>query len=87
MSAPHDERRKHWLVRAETIRRLWMVFIAALAATVVVDFAAARHGDFGVDGTFGFFAWYGFVTCVAMIVGANALGQLLKREDTYYDDR
>lgn len=74
-----------WLVRPETIRRLWIVFIAILAITALADFFVEHHGYFGVDGTFGFGAWYGFVSCVVLVVFSKALGALLKRRDDYYD--
>ena len=77
---------KHWLVRPATIRLLWRVFIAVLAVIVLGDLVVHGHPAFGVDTTFGFYAWYGFATCVAMIVFAKALGVFLKRGDTYYDD-
>ena len=76
---------KHWLVRPETIRRLWLVFALILAATVVAGGFVHGHAYFALDGTFGFNAWYGFVTCVAMIVFAKVLGIFLKRTDAYYD--
>ena len=76
----------HWLVRPETIRKLWIVFIAVLAATVLGDFFVEHHPHFGIDGTFGFGAWYGFITCVAMVLFAKGLGLILKRPDTYYDN-
>jgi len=57
-----------------------------LAVSVVLQFGAHIHGHFGVDGTLGFNAWYGFITCVAMVLGAKLLGILIKRKDTYYDD-
>ena len=82
---PKDDAHKHWLVRSKTIRRLWILFIAALAVTVLFDFIVDRHGRFGLDATFGFPAWYGLLTCVAMIIGAKALGTVLQRADTYYD--
>jgi len=74
----------HWLVRPETIRKLWVGGGAVLAVLVVLQAWVETHGYFGLDGTFSFNAWYGFVTCVAMIVGAKGLGAFLKREDTYY---
>ncbi len=77
---------KHWLVRPGTIRILWMVFIVVLALTIVPEFGVDLHPHFGVDGIFGFHAWYGFLTCCAMVVAAKVLGIFLKREDTYYDD-
>lgn len=76
----------HWLVRPSTIRWLWIVSLAGLAALVVYDFFVEHHPHFGVDGWPGFGAWFGFLSCVAMVLFAKALGLLLKRPDTYYDD-
>lgn len=75
----------HWLARADTIRRLWIAFALVLVATVVVDLGIEHHPYFGLDGTLGFGAWFGFASCVALIVFAKALGALLKRSDSYYD--
>jgi len=76
---------KHWLVRRRSIRVLWIVFVAVLAIVVAGDVVVARYPYFGLDGTFAFYAWYGFLTCVGMILFARAVGLLLKRKDTYYD--
>jgi hypothetical protein len=80
-----NEPREHWLRRPETIRKLWIWCSALLAVLVLADFAVAPHPHFGIDGTFGFHAWYGFGACVAMVIGAKLLGFVLKRKDTYYD--
>ncbi|MCH7936202.1 MAG: hypothetical protein IH994_03800 [Proteobacteria bacterium] len=71
--------------RPETIRRLWIGGLFALAGLVAVEAWVYNHGYFGIDGIFAFNAWFGFASCVAMIVISNGLGKLLKREDTYYD--
>lgn len=78
---------KHWLVRPGTIRLLWRVFIAILVATVLAEFLVAHEAHFGIDGIFGFNAWYGFLACAGLIVFAKALGLVLKRPDTYYGKR
>lgn len=75
----------HWLVRPKTIRMLWIVFIAILAATVLADLFVTHHATFWIEGTFGFGAWFGFLSCVVLIVGAKVLGFVLKQPDTYYD--
>lgn len=75
----------HWLVRPETTRKLWIAFMAILALTVVADFFIDHRGAFGIDGTVGFFAWYGFLSCVVLILAARGLGVFLKRRDGYYD--
>ena len=74
----------YWLVRPSTIRLLWIVFMVILALTVLADLFIDHHGDFGIDGTIGFYAWYGFLSCVVLVIGSKGLGVLLKRKDDYY---
>ena len=76
---------KHWLVRRRSIRVLWIVFVAVLAVLAVGDVFIYGDPYFGLDVTFAFYAWYGFLICVGMILFAKAMGVLLKRKDTYYD--
>jgi hypothetical protein len=75
----------HWLTRESTIRWLWILFALVLAATVLMDLAVEHRPYFGLDGTFGFGAWFGFASCVVLIVLAKALGAFLRRPDDYYD--
>lgn len=75
----------------KTIRTLWTVFLAVLALLVLADLWVMQdphhHAHFGVDGTFGFYSWYGFLVCAAMVlVSKFVVGLILKRKDTYYDD-
>jgi uncharacterized membrane protein len=81
MSNKQDQ---HWLVRPDTIRKLWIGLIIVLALTVIAEFAIHKHAYFRLDKLFGFYAWYGFLTCVAMVFGAKLLGLVLKRPDDYY---
>ena len=80
------DQRKHWLVRPENIRRLIYLSIAVLAVVTLLDFAIHPHAEFWIDGTLFFYSWYGFATCVGMVVLSKLLGIFLKREDSYYDD-
>lgn len=75
----------HWLVRAGTIRLLWVLFGVILASTVTLDLVVSHDPHFGIDGTFGFGAWFGFAACVALVLFAKLLGVIFKRPDTYYD--
>ena len=76
---------KHWLVRPGTIRLIWRYGFVVLAMLVLADFFLVPHPYFQIDGTFGFFSWYGLLTCIAMVIVAKALGVFIKRTDTYYD--
>jgi hypothetical protein len=75
----------HWLARPTTIRLLWRVFAAVLALTVLAQVVISVKGYFGVDGWFAFGAVFGFVSCLAMVLVAKALGFVLKRDEDYYD--
>ena len=76
----------HWLARPATIKLLWRVFAIVLAVTVVVQLVIGVKGYFSVDGWFGFGAAFGFLSCVAMVLVAKALGFVLKRDTDYYDE-
>ena len=45
------------------------------------------HARALLHSVFGFNAWYGFLVCAFMIAVAKGLALLLKRPDTYYDDK
>lgn len=75
---------KHWLVRARTIRLLWLMVGIVLVLTVIAGLFVHQHEHFGIEASFAFYAWYGFGACVAMVVLAKLLGIFLKRPDDYY---
>lgn len=77
---------QHWLARRGTIRRLWQIFAVVLALTVAAQVAIPVKGYFGVDSLFAFGALFGFLSCVAMVLFAKALGILVKRDENYYDE-
>ena len=77
--------KQHWLVRPGTIRLLWMIFLCVLAATILASLFTEVHAWFRIDGSFAFYAWYGFLTCIGMVLVAKLLGCLLHRKDSYYD--
>jgi hypothetical protein len=75
-----------FLVRHVTAVK-WVV-CAAMAGLVVADFLLPSGYDrFPWESIGGFGAFYGFVSCVLIIVVAKALGNLLLyRGEDYYDD-
>ena len=63
-------------------RRHWLTFAAVLVGTLVAEAFVEHEGRFGVDGTFGFHAWYGFASCVLMVTFSKfVVGRLLSRLD------
>jgi hypothetical protein len=85
------DQQKHWLYRAENLPKLWAVQIVILVLALLPELFIHHHphfedSGFGLDGSFGFYAWYGFLTCAGMVALAKILGIFLKRKDTYYDE-
>lgn len=73
--------------KSENIKVLKILFYLGLALTVVVDFFIRReYVHFSWEIIPGFYALFGFIACLAIIVIAKTLGHkwLMKRED-YYD--
>ncbi len=79
-----NEQQDHWLVRPTTIRKLWWGFSIVLAITVIAQLGIYIKGYFGVDGWIGFGAVFGFLSCLAMVLVAKAMGYVLKRNEDYY---
>lgn len=77
--------KQHWLVRPGTIRLLWVIFLLVLAVSVLANLFTEVHAWFRIDGSFAFNAWYGFLSCIGMVLVAKLLGRLLHRKDSYYD--
>ena len=81
-----DHESDHWLARPRTIKLLWRGSAVVLVILVLLDLVVPHHPYFGIEGTFGFGAWYGFAACAALVLIAKLLGSFLSRPDTYYDD-
>ncbi len=74
---------KHWLYKKSSLPWLWGAFIAILVLSVVPEFFVHHHANFedsgvSIDSSYGFHAWYGLITCAAMVVVAKILGIFLK---------
>lgn len=75
----------HWLVRPETIRRAWRLFIAILALTLAAELVVHMHPAFDEIEFFGFNAVLGLTSCVGIILFTKVVGLFLTRDDTYYE--
>ena len=73
-----------WIVRKENIKKLWAILILILAITVLMQILIPIKGHFEIEEWFSFGAWFGFLSCIMMIIFAKILGFFIKRKDNYY---
>ena len=80
----------HLFDRPRNVHRLLWIFFALCALLLGLDLLVHRHlsfaeGVFPVEGWFGFYAIYGFVACVLLVLTATQLRKVLMRREDYYD--
>ncbi|RJP81980.1 MAG: hypothetical protein C4522_04500 [Desulfobacteraceae bacterium] len=71
--------------KPETVTRFLLVFYGSLLGLLMVDFFIQKHADFPWEEVPGFFAAYGFISCVAFIFIAKGIRLIVKRKEDYYD--
>ena len=77
---------KPWLDRKENVTKIAWALYLVCAILVLMDFPIHRHAEMGFDGSFGFYAAYGFFGSVFLVLVAKQLRKVLKRPEDYYDD-
>lgn len=90
----HDnERRKHvmatnsegWADKPENQKLVRRILYAACVLLVIADFFVHRHISTGVERVPAFYAMYGFLALVGVVIAAKALRRVVKRDEDYYD--
>ena len=60
--------------------------VAVLIALVLLDLVVTHYRYFAIDGTIGFFAWFGALACFALIGLAYVVASLLRAPEGTYGD-
>ena len=84
-SAAPDALSEHWLERPATVQRIVYALYAISAALILIDPFIHKHGPFAIEHVWGFYAIYGFVGCVFLVLAAKAMRRILMRPEDYYD--
>jgi len=67
-----------------SVRRVLYALYTCCAALLVIDFLYHRHSMHPWDSWWGFYAGYGFLGCVLLVLIAKLLRKLVKRPEDYY---
>lgn len=84
----HDKQsdgKHYWLDRPENVRGINYVVFGACAVFALLDLVLPRQSIFFFEAWPGFYAWFGFLGCVGLVVAAKLLRRVLMRPEDYYD--
>jgi hypothetical protein len=81
----NKERKQYLFDRPRNVSRLFRVFYGACVLLLVLDFILHRHAAHAWERLPGFYALFGFVACVTLVLIAKQLRRLLMRREGYYD--
>ncbi len=82
---PKPDEKKYWLDDRRNVDRLVYGFYVVCAVIFAIDVFVPKHGPFAIEHLFGFYGWYGFVSCVALVLMAKVLRRMVMRGEDYYD--
>lgn len=72
--------------RPQTIKWILRIFYSICIILVLADFIIHRHIETTVEKIPAFYALYGFVACVILVLIANQMRRWLMRGEDYYDE-
>jgi hypothetical protein len=86
MSAGFEGERQYLFDKPKNVKRLFRIYYPWLAALLLMELLVDHHPIFPWEGWYGFYAVFGFVACVALVLAAkHVLRALVMRREDYYD--
>lgn len=87
MKQPNDINEKPGMFdNPQNVKRVLVIFFVLTGLVLAIDLFYHKHAIFPWEGYFGFYAAYGFVACVILvIVSKYILRPLVMRKEDYYD--
>ncbi|VAX10308.1 hypothetical protein MNBD_GAMMA26-1489 [hydrothermal vent metagenome] len=82
-----DEKEKIYLFdKPENVERLLKGFYAICILLVLADFVLHRYIGLAWEEIPAFYAIYGFIACVVLVVIAKKMRNVVMRKEDYYDE-
>ena len=84
MSEPTPEKIR-WLDRPRSVDKIVRAVIGICLLVCLLDLFYDKHGHYSWEELPAFYAFFGFVSCVALVIAAKGLRKILMRDEDYYD--
>lgn len=78
-------RAEHVFDRPANVRRVLVLLYVVCALLLLADFVVQRHVEHPLEILPGFYAVFGFIGCVSLVIAARELRRLVMRPQDYYD--
>ena len=92
---PDPQEREHFFDKPGSVRLVLRLLYSACALVFLLDFVSLgqrllgfhelRHAETWWEGLPGFYAIYGFVACVLLVLIAKEMRKVLMRKEDFYD--
>lgn len=81
--------KQYWLDKPGNVDKFVYALYGLCAVLFAADFFYTKHVEFSFEHWFGFYAIFGFVACVALVVASKWLLRptVMRDEDYYADDQ
>ena len=76
---------KGWFDNKQNVKKIITTLVVICLVLFVSDAFYQKHPYFTVESIFGFYAIYGFVMCVALVLVAKWIRKFVMRVEDYYD--
>lgn len=81
----HEKPEYTWFDKPENVRKIIWALCITCGLLLVAEFFYHKHAHFGIEEVFGFYAFYGFIMCVLLVLAAKVMRVILMRDEDYYD--
>ena len=78
------EQKQHLFDNPRNVSRLLRILYVICLLLFILDFILHRHVTHKWEELTGFYAIFGFVACVTLVLAAKQLRKILKRKEDYY---
>ena len=84
MDEPENDQ-QNWLDRPRSVDKIIRAVAVICLVVVAADFFYEKHGHYSWEEWPGFYALFGFISCVVLVIAAKGLRKILMRDEDYYD--
>ena len=81
-----EHEKVYFFDKPHNVKLVLRIFYAICALLFVVDFVFHRHIIHPWENTWGFYALFGFIACVVLVLVAKEMRKIVMRKEDYYDE-